>query len=181
MHGFKLFYLFILLSPVALAGNPVAEAYSSFVRNMAHTITSDYQAMMNTNLETKQIEYNGYQVSFQYLLWRLRPNSVCANYRYDLLEYSQCSKAAQQLFSQTCQHLNNNPSNNWKHEKLTLLYCSAAVDYQPVIAEVGISKNQNDSDIEQRQRCSALRMDAMRTKDPHTIQMRDQVCNGGKN
>ena len=158
--------------------NFVAEAYSSFVRSMAHTITNDYQEVANTNLTTKQIEFNGQIVTYQYLLWRLRPQSVCANYKHDLLKYSDCGKSAKQLFNQTCMHLNKNPSDHWKHQKLQNLYCSAALEYQPVIAEAKRSNIQNEDELKQRQLCSALTVEAMSKRDSLTLQKRDNACKG---
>jgi len=169
---------FLFISTVQ-AKSLVGEAYSSFVQGIADSITSDYREIMNVDLQTKQIEYSGQTVTYQYLLWRLRPKSVCANYKHDVLQYSQCGRAAQQLFNETCKYLNENPSDHWKHQKLKTLYCSASVEYRPVIAEAGRSKKEDDESLKQRQQCSVLRMEALRTKDPYTIQMRDHICSGG--
>ncbi|WP_261977771.1 hypothetical protein [Marinobacter sp. F3R11] len=48
------------------------------------------------------IEYEGTTVSYQHQLWRLRPVSVCANYRHNLSEFSPCTVKAAQLFNALC-------------------------------------------------------------------------------
>lgn len=169
-----------LLTPDTHAQNIITETYISLVNSFTESITRDYQEKVNTSLETKQVEYNGQVVTYQYQLWRLRPHSVCAHLKHELIAYSQCGISAKQLFQDTCTYLNDNPNRHWRHAKLKNLYCAAAVDYSPVIAEARISKSKEDTQLKQRQQCSVLRMEALRTRDPRTVQLRDQVCGGEK-
>ncbi|GEM_PF-6098387 len=168
-----------LLTVTSVAANPLSEAYLSFIRTLSDGFSDHVAEQMNTRIESKQVEFNGQRVTYEYQLWRLRPNSVCAHLKQDLLAFSKCGQTAQQFFQQTCRYLNQNPSSHWAHTRQTQLYCNAASQYKPTIAEVRRSKPNSTSDASQaqRQQCSILRMEALRNKDPYVIQQRDQVCN----
>ncbi|MDI3323725.1 hypothetical protein QKW35_04970 [Pontibacterium granulatum] len=139
-------------------------------------VTSTQRDMLGVELESKHVIYRDQPVTFQYQLWRLRKNSVCAQLKHNLLEYSKCTRAARALFIETCRHLTNNPSDHWKHQKLKNLYCAASVEFKSVVAEVRRSTVADDQELKRRQQCSVLRIQAMSSRDPRTIQLRDEVC-----
>lgn len=178
MHRMRALLLLLLFASPLHAANPVAGAYSAFISDLAHAITAPQREALGVELESKTVTYNGQPVTFQYQMWRLRPNSVCTQQKHNLLAYSQCSQAASALFTEICRHLNNHPSGHWKHQKFKQLYCSASVEFKPVVAEARRSEAENDVDRQKRQQCSVLRIEAMSSRDPRTIQMRDEVCGG---
>lgn len=178
MHGMHLLVLLLLVSAPLHAGNAIARAYSDFIHTLAYSVTSTHRDMVGTELESKHVAYNDQPVTFQYQLWRLRKDSVCAQLRHNVLEYSKCTRAARALFTDTCRHLTNNPSDHWRHQKQKNLYCAASVEFKPVVAEVRRSTAADDHELQKRQQCSVLRIQAMSSRDPKTIQMRDEVCGG---
>ena len=108
MHRMHLLVLLLLVSAPLHAGNVIARAYSDFIHSLAYSVTSTHRDMLGVELESK---YKDQPVTFQYQLWRLRKDSVCAQLKHNLLEYSKCTRAARALFTQTCRHLTNNPIN----------------------------------------------------------------------
>ncbi len=144
--------LFSVSTDLSYAGNPVAEAYSSFIRTLSDSFVEHATERMNTRIESKQVEFNGQRVTYEYQLWRLRPNSVCAHLKQDLLAFSKCGQSAQQFFHETCRYLTQNPSSHWAHTRQTQLYCNAASQYKPTIAEVRRSNPNATSDASQAQR-----------------------------
>ena len=174
----RLLFLLLFVSAPLQAGNVVAKAYGVFVSDLANSYMSSYNDRVGIALESKHVNYNDQPVTFQYQLWRLRKPSVCAQLQHNLLEYSKCTRAARALFTETCQHLTNHPSDHWKHLKLKNLYCAASVEFKPVVAEVGRSTVVDDQELQRRQECSVLRIQAMSRRDARTIQMRDEVCGG---
>lgn len=60
--------------------------------------------------------------------------------------------------------------------KLKNLYCAASLEFKPVVAEVGRSTVVDDQELQRRQQCSVLRIQAMSSRDARTIQTRDEVC-----
>ncbi|WP_370277224.1 hypothetical protein [Pontibacterium sp.] len=178
MHWTRFFVLLLLVSAPLHAGNVIARAYSSFIHDLAYSVTSTQRDMLGVELESKHVTYDDQPVTFQYQLWRLRKDSVCAQLKHNLLEYSKCTRAARALFTETCRHLTNNSSDHWKHQKQKNLYCAASVEFKPVVAEVRQSTAADDQELKRRQQCSVLRIQAMSSRDPRTIQMRDEVCGG---
>ena len=174
----RLLFLLLFVSVPLQAGNVVAKVYGELVNDLAYSVTSTHRDMLGVELESKQVNFNGQPVTFQYQLWKLRKPSVCAQLQQNLLEYSKCTRAAQGLFAESCQHLTNNPSDHWKHLKPKNLYCAASVEFKPVVAEVGRSTVVDDQELQRRQQCSVLRIQAMSSRDARAIQMRDEVCGG---
>ncbi len=150
MHWTRLLVLLLWVSAPLQAGNVVAKAFGSFITDLAYSVTSTQRDMLGVELESKHVTYNGQPVTFQYQMWRLRKDSVCAQLKHSLLGYSKCSRAAQALFSETCRHLTNNPRDHWRHQKQKNLYCAASVEFTPVVAEVRRSTAADDQELKRQ-------------------------------
>lgn len=179
MQWMRLLFLLLFVSVPLQAGNVVAKVYGELVNDLAYSVTSTHRDMLGVELESKQANYNGQPVTFQYQLWRLRNPSVCAQLQHSLLEYSKCTRAARELFTETCQHLTNNPSFHWKHLKLKNLYCAVTVEFKPVVSEVGCSTVVGDQELQRRQQCFVLRIQVMSSRDIRMIHTRGEVLIGG--
>lgn len=168
----------------------MAKVYGELVNDLAYSVTSTHRDMLGVELESKQVNYNDQPVTrrvslaernapsqpatngairFAIAPYELRKPSVCAQLQHNLLEYSKCTRAARALFTETCQHLTNNPSDHWKHQKLKSLYCAASVEFKTVMAEVGRSKAVDDQELQRRQQCSVLRIQAMSSRDSRIV------------
>ena len=162
---------------ISVQANPLIDTYVKFNQELAHAIMKPMRDGMGIDLESVNVEYRDQPVSFQYQMWRLRPNSVCQPLKYSVLKYSACSEAASQFFRETCQTLQQNPTNSLLYPNYKRLYCNAAASYQPVIAKVRRSAPM-DERAEQRQQCSILTMKASRTRKNIDIYERDKACGG---
>lgn len=159
--------------------NTLVESYVKFNHKLARAILQPMRDGMGVELESVNVEYQKQLVSFQYQMWRLRPNSVCQPLKStSLLKYSECSMAASQFFRETCQQLKNNPNDSLLYPQYKRLYCNAAASYRPTVAKIRRSAPL-DENAEQRQQCSMLILKASRTRDPSDIWERDQVCGKG--
>ena len=69
---------------------------------MAIGATINIRKTKNIELTPVNIDYKGYQVPFQYQMWKLKDKSVCTNYSENTPEKSECSIAAKELFNLAC-------------------------------------------------------------------------------
>ena len=167
------------LFPAGANASSLMDSYVKFNQKLASAIMQPYHASMGVQLESVLVEYQEQPVSFQYQLWRLRPDSVCQPLKNaSVLKYSRCSMAASQFFRETCQQLKRNPTDSLLYSQYTRLYCNAAASYRPVVAQVRRSEPL-DERAEKRQQCSILMMKASRTRDPIDIRQRDIACEQG--
>ncbi|WP_028469849.1 hypothetical protein [Neptunomonas japonica] len=167
----------LLVSRGAVAENFVLQSYLSFTHSLSRAISQQYTESAGLTLDSVMVDYQGQPVSYQYQMWRLKPNSVCLPLKdIDVLQYSQCSMAAQQLFKETCRQFINNPNRkDWLYPKYKRLYCNAAASFQPVVAQVRLSLPVEENTVK-KQQCSLLVLKAMSSRDPLDIQLRDEAC-----
>lgn len=164
---------------VPASANTLVESYVKFNQELARALMQPYHDSMGLQLQSVAVVYQEQPVSFQFQMWRLRPDSVCLKLKNSsLLKYSRCTMAASQLFSETCQKLKQNPTESLFYPQYMRLYCNAAASYQPVVAKVRRSAPMEQS-AEQRQLCSIMTIKASRTRDPLDIRQRNQVCEAG--
>nr|WP_320135988.1 hypothetical protein [uncultured Amphritea sp.] len=164
-----------LLVPSVTYADELTDTYVNFSQKLARAIMKPMHDSIGVELKSIVVEYHNQPVSFQYQMWRLRPNSVCQSLKADLLNYSACSEAASQLFRETCQTLQQRSSNSLNYPNYKRLYCNAAASYQPVIAKVRRSAPVGEN-AEQRQKCSMLTLKAARTRKNIDIYNRDKAC-----
>ena len=168
--------LLLLASGGAVAENFVLQSYLSFTHSLSRAISQEYTESVGLTLESVMVDYQDQPVSYQYQMWRLKPNSVCLPLKdINVLQYSQCSMAAQQFFIETCKQLTNKASKDWLHPKYKRLYCNAAASFQPIVAQVRRSSPVQENTVK-KQQCSLLILKAMRSRDPLDIQLRDEAC-----
>ncbi|MDO6562705.1 hypothetical protein Q4488_04845 [Amphritea sp. 1_MG-2023] len=164
-----------LLIPSVTCADVLTDSYTAFTQTLGKVLFQPITDSVGSELQSIHIEYHNQPVSFQYQLWRLRPNSVCQPLKYSVLKYSACSEAASQFFRETCQTLQQQPNRSPNYPNYKRLYCNAAASYQPVIAKVRRSAPVGEN-AEQRQKCSMLTLKAARTRKNIDIYNRDKAC-----
>ncbi len=158
--------------------DPIAIVFSSFLNSMSSSIHGHMTDMLGTELQAQIVEYHGHRVDYQYQLWKIKAETVCASSKQDMVDrHSQCTIAAKDMFSETCNHLEQNPQNHWKHIKLKNMYCSAAASYQPTIASISKPSDREAELWDAKQKCSLLTLEARNTGLPATEKQRQQACN----
>ena len=63
MHWTRLFVLLLLVSAPLQAGNVIARAYSSFIHDLAYSVTSTQRDMLGVELESKHVAYEDQPVT----------------------------------------------------------------------------------------------------------------------
>jgi hypothetical protein len=131
---------------------------------------SSFLTGMTGGLQNQKIDY-------QYQLWKIKTPSVCARVKSsNLSNYSSCTTSAKELFAETCTYLQSRPQQHWKYKKLKNMYCIAASNYEPTIAQLSRPTEDEAQLWEAKQKCSLLTLEARNTNSIKIAQKRDAAC-----
>lgn len=157
------------------AVDPISTLLSAYLRFVSSDIAGQYSARHDVEIQSLNIEYEGIDIPFQHQVWKIRPDSVCAFYRDELLSFSKCTASAKRLFRTVCDHLSEKPIDHWKYLKTKNMYCNAAVSYQPTVA--AISEAEKPAPLEAaRQKCNLATAQALGRTDAASIAARTATC-----
>ncbi|EMR12881.1 hypothetical protein MPL1_07927 [Methylophaga lonarensis MPL] len=157
--------------------DPVSMLFSTFLTTVSTSVQNHVSDVMGVELQAHIVEYQGEQIDFQHQLWKIKPETVCSNKKNEIVsEYASCTNAAKAMFNETCQHLNKNPRNHWKYKKLNNMYCTAAVTYTPMTAEISRVSHDEAEVLEARQNCSLLTLQARQTPNADIEKRRKAAC-----
>ncbi len=155
----------------------ISVAFSVFLSTITGGMQLHVADVLGGDLQTQVIEYQDQQIDYQYQFWKINPASICAMTKHELVsEHSQCTVSAKSFFTETCSHLTSNKRNHWKHKKLENMYCSAAVSYEPTIAQISIPTAREAELLDAQQACSMLTLQARQTRSPQHATQRDKAC-----
>ena len=71
--------------------DPISLALSAYLNNVQVDIHQQLTDIMGTEMQAVTIKYEGFDIPYQYQIWRIRDKSVCNNYRGQLARYSTCT------------------------------------------------------------------------------------------
>ena len=127
-------------------------------------------------LENVSTEYNGQKISYQFQSWRIKPQSVCSELKaINIADYSSCTQAASQLFHNLCSTLKSQiTSNRLRH--LHTMYCNAAIEFKPTIAQISRSEPQTGKLYTLKQACNSAIIQAMISMSDQDYAKRNKVC-----
>ncbi len=162
------FTLLTITPSLALSLN-LFEGISSYIHGEVKTIR-------NADIVYKKVEYSDYLVTYQYQFWKIKHQSICANYRNNLLDYSKCTVVAKQLFTDTCTVLQNKKSLTDIRKFQKQMYCTSATTYNPTVASIRSSDKSSTVLYSARDKCNSLILKAMSSKTENDIAKRDQAC-----
>jgi len=169
----KKLIIFIILSVI-----PSFSSSETFVNPLAQIFLGDFMEMRGIKLENVQIKYLDYSIKYQFQAWKINKNTICEEYKSNILEYSKCTEAAKDLFSDVCGFMKKNPKNGIRHQKMKEMYCKEALSYQPVVAMISKSNTEPQSDLNHaKDLCNSMIMRAMSTKKSSDVSQRDIACN----
>ncbi len=160
--------------------DPISSLISIYLDSLISPIQHEMTDILGTEIQAQVVEYRGVSIDYQYQLWRIRENSVCAAKRSTIRQYSHCTESAKTFFAETCLELQNNPQNHWRYRKLKNMYCQAASSYQPVIAKISKPSARESAIMDAKQRCSLLTLDAMSGSEK-ALKAKDAACAHYKN
>lgn len=150
--------------------DPISYLFSAYLNLVQQQVTDIY----GTELKTLVVPYEGEQVPFSFQLWQIKQQSVCRPYEQDVRRFSQCTVKAQALFGKLCDDLTRQDDSSWQLPKYRTMYCSAAVGYRPMIAEITDAK-QNPMKLAERA-CNQAILAAMGSEDEALLAQRDKAC-----
>ncbi|HAC86495.1 MAG TPA: hypothetical protein DCF95_01000, partial [Gammaproteobacteria bacterium] len=71
--------------------DPVSLVFSAYLNTVQSTVSNHFNETRNLEVRPVVVEYEGVPVSYQHQLWRVRPESVCANYQQNISKFSECT------------------------------------------------------------------------------------------
>lgn len=155
--------------------DPISLFFASYVELVQSTAQKRILDVMGTDVSAISVLHDGVDVSFSYQMWRIRDKSVCANYTENTAKYSKCTVAASSLFKGVCNELQQVNSKNTKNRRERNMYCNAAAQFKPVIANVQWTESRTELDLARRV-CNTAIAVASGSTDPVVLKERDDTC-----
>lgn len=155
--------------------DPVSLVFSAYLSTVQSTVSNHFNETRNLEVTPVVVEYEGMPVSHQHQLWRVRPESVCANYQQNISQFSECTVKASRLFNALCLGLKQSGADDLRQVQIQNMYCNAAMSFQPTVANIGSAKTLSGLE-EARQACNAATVAAMGNSDPRLARERDKAC-----
>jgi hypothetical protein len=153
----------------------VSLVFSAYLNTVQSTVSNHFNETRNLEITPVVVEYEGVPVSYQHQLWRVHPESVCANNQQNLGQFSRCTVKAYRLFNALCSELKQSGSNGWRQVKVQNMYCNAAVSFKPTVASIGAAQTLSGLE-EARRACNAATVATMGNSDPKLARKRDKAC-----
>lgn len=146
-------------------------------------LQNDIFEVLGTDITPVTTEFNGQTINYQFQNWQIKPKSICSDVTQNIALYSECSQAAKELFQATCKELKKEADKfitNPKLRKVSNMYCNAAVEFKPIIAQISKSKPITDKVKKLRQECNSLIITAMISGSTKDMKERDKACEAYK-
>lgn len=75
------------------------------LKALTEPLQQDLLDIMGTELQSVDTNFNGQRITFQYQVWRINKLSVCSQAQLNVMQFSECTQAAKQLFQTMCNDL----------------------------------------------------------------------------
>ncbi|WP_429023433.1 hypothetical protein [Aeromonas allosaccharophila] len=155
--------------------DPVSYLFSAYLNLVQQQVADIY----GTEAKTLVVQYEGESVPFSFQLWQIQQPSVCRPYGQDVRRFSQCTVKASALFHKLCDDLTRQDDSSWQLPKFRTMYCSAAVSYRPMIAEIRSAEigdaKQSPAKLAERA-CNQAILAAMDSDDEDLLALREKAC-----
>ncbi len=159
--------------------DPFSQLFAAYLEMVSNNITSAYVDASNTAITSQALNYQGTEIQFQYFLWQVKQESVCANLKQLAIPYSNCTQQAKAMFTDLCKQLSAMNNLNNKGRSLSRMYCNASLNYKPMIASISQPKQRTESELKERE-CNRLILEAMQDNDSAIAKQRDLICSTTK-
>jgi|GEM_PF-529019 len=155
----------------------ISSIFKSYTRFARSLVLDDYNDEMGVYMKSAVITHSGIDVPFSYQLWRIRPDSVCASFRYSLLKYSECSQAAVSLFRESCNADIYQGMTKSRASRVRNMFCQASTSFKPTVAKIEAANANELTEIEQaRAACNSAIMVYMSDSSSQNKRERDKQC-----
>lgn len=155
--------------------DPLSQLFAAYLQAASNNIADHYMDSMNTTVTTQSLIYNDTQIRFQHQLWKIRPKSVCSDFKQQATQYSKCTQQAKAMFTELCALLSNKADLNLKGRKLSNMYCNASLNYKPMIAYISEPEPKTEQELKQKE-CNLMILKAMQDKSLEVIKQKEQAC-----
>lgn len=155
--------------------DPVSYLFAAYLNAVQKEVYYSLTENLGTQVTAVVVEYDGTEIPFQHQLWTVRRQSVCATTAGNIALHSECTIKAGKMFQEVCQSLNAKPIRDQKYTNARNMYCNAAINFKPVIAQVAPSTEKSDRSLA-RSACNAATIAAMGSGDAKAVRERDEVC-----
>jgi len=155
--------------------DPISQLFAAYLQAASNNIADQYLDSINTTVTTKSLVYNNTTISFQHQLWKIRPNSVCADFEQQATQFSQCTQHAKAMFTELCSQLSSMDNLNQKGRNLSNMYCNASLSYKPIIAYISEPEQKTEQELKQKE-CNLMILKAMQDSSEEIIKQRDAAC-----
>ncbi len=158
--------------------NSVQIALDQQLKAITTPLQQDISDIMGVELQSIDTTFNGQRITFHYQIWRINKSSVCSNAQLNAMQFSDCTQAAKQLFQSMCNQLQQEKQNlHPRTQQLQRMYCQAAVDFRPTVAQISRSQTEGNDNIKiLRKNCNDMIFKAKISEDPKDEKARDKVC-----
>jgi hypothetical protein len=155
--------------------DPLSQLFAAYLNTASSMISQPYIDAVDANVTTENIDYNGTHIRFQHQLWKIRPQSVCADMVQDSSRYASCTQQGKQMFTELCSSISKLENLSLKGQRIGNMYCNASLSYQPMIASIGMPKPKTAQELKQKE-CNQLILKAMQDESEAISKQRDEAC-----
>lgn len=155
--------------------DPISMAFAAYLNFVSDTTHEHMTDLIGLEVSALSIQHHGFDIPFQYQMWRIKDKSVCYSYSNNIQIYSKCTVAAKQLFSGLCNELQRNPETGWRYKKTKNMYCNAAVSYRPIIAEISMGSPESELQLA-RKECNVATAVALGSRSAVLQRDKTEVC-----
>lgn len=150
--------------------DPLSALFAALLDSTSSAISNHIQESVGTEVKTVVIDHNDQLISYQHQMWRIRGDSVCADKRERIDEFSKCTLAAKEHFGNACQYLQESNKDGVRYDQLKNMYCAASNSFRPTIASIASSSKASPLELAKR-KCNRLTFDKSAS-----AESRDQAC-----
>lgn len=152
----------------------VSAVFATLLGAVSSSIGDTLIDQLNQVEQSKVVQYEGFEISYSYQMWRIKDKTVCDNYSQNLSDKSYCAQAAKRMFRDMCSYLQNNPQSSPKYVRVTNMYCNAATNFKPLIATVSLDEAHQKDDAQRA--CSVAILKAMENPTNSNVLARKKAC-----
>ncbi len=155
--------------------DPLSQLFAAYLHTVSNSITEAYTDSMNTTVTTKSLVYHNTNIRFQHQLWKIRPNSVCANLTQQATQFSKCTQQAKGMFTELCSELSNTENLSNKGHSLSNMYCNASLSYKPMVAYISEPEQKSEQELKQKE-CNLMILKAMQDSSEEALKQKEKAC-----
>jgi|SRR5699024_1681887 len=155
--------------------DPISAVFATYIDLVSSQATTAVSDLLGTEVQAVVVQHRKMSIPYSYQAWKIQDQTVCATYRQNFPLFSRCTINAQDLFQETCTHLQANQQTHWKQQKMKNMYCTAATTFQPVVASIEWSSEASPV-AEARTQCNLAVAELMGDRSTDNLKKQELAC-----